>query len=60
LFNLFGTVRQVLAFSALPLELFKLEIIIDYKFIENQPSLPLTIYQVLKNMVWSFPDFVFL
>jgi hypothetical protein len=31
LFNVYGTVRQVLAFSALPLELFKLEIIIDYR-----------------------------
>jgi hypothetical protein len=55
LFNLFGTVRQVLAFSVLPLELFKLEIIIDYKFIENPPSLPLTILSSIKKYGLKFP-----
>jgi hypothetical protein len=39
-----GPSDRFLAFSALPLELFKLEIIIDYKHIENPPSLPLTIF----------------
>ena len=39
LFNLFRTVRQVLGFSALPLELFKLETMIDYKFIERRPAM---------------------